>query len=567
MAKDIVTLRSISADDGEHSSTNTNVRQTYCPTADSWDSGSKSSEISTGNNIPAARVSTKIISSSAMLESDTISYTSPNQQDMTDDEALRSRMPNSVKQDSDVLTYTGENSWGNPRKRNEMLDEDKTLIQNSYSFPYYIQKSVSNLTAKYDYQIIPGDSRYPAMVKLEDKLKEARASFGLHVHGNNEIGRAVKYNMYNRFKVPDSNMLFNRMTTHVFFTRPDLNLLNCCDGIIYGPNYQTRINSDVSLLYKTNPYLFRLLTDGNRCGDTHNFNFLLSQQVGSFDIIDEELNTTEVGKSWGGNTIFYGNNFTGRRGGEFSCQFEETNDLSIIKLMKLWITYIDNVSKGEWSPSYDLNGDAVKSIYGAYNPSYAKYQFSKDIDGSHAYRKALDYGASAYVFKCGPSGSDVLYWTKYFGVFPIVTGSSALSWDGSSIGSTIPRVTIRFKYGYKSDLSIKSLVSFNEQSGITDSNVQKVAESSYGVEYNHSSRPFVGAPYVEITDNHGYESSMRLGSNSNMYGESTTNIKLKFLKSADPKLTDDLLYRSHCSSPDMDKNNKTYNETGGVVLC
>lgn len=541
-----------------------NEQQTYYPTGSNWSSGSKSSDISSGFEIPAATPSTKVVSMSAMAKQDNISYKHIDESELTDEELKRYKMPDSIKFDSGIMSSTSSNLWADESKRNELLDEDRSLIQNDYSFPYYIQRSHDNMAAKYDYKIIPGDSRYPKMVRLEDKLKEARASFGLHVHGNNEIGRAVKYNMYNRFKVPDTNMLFNRMTTHVFFTRPDLNLLNCCDGKIYGPNIQTRNHSDTSLLYKTNPHLFRLLTDGERCGDTHNFNLLLSQQVNSFEFGDEELSATEVGKSWGGNSIYYGNNFTGRKGGEFSCQFEETDDLSIIKLMKLWITYIDNVSNGAWSPSYDLHGDAVKDQYGSYNPAYVKYQFSKNINGSHAYTNTIDYGASVYVLKCGPTGSDVLYWTKYFGVFPIVTGSSALSWTGEPIGSSIPKLNIRFKYGFKKDLSMTSLVEFNEQSGITNENVNKVAESSYSPLYNHSSRPFVGAPFIEITDSRDHKTAKHLGSNSEMYGEPTTKITLKFLKPDDPRLTDELLYRGHCYNPGANINKTKLEE---VLLC
>ena len=151
--------------------------------------------------------------------------------------------------------------------------------------------------------------------------------------------------------------------------------------------------------------------------------------------------------SWNDYEMVYGDSYTGRAAGDFNCNFIETSDYSIINLIKLWITYIDNVSRGAWSPSYNLYGNDSS--------------FSTSINGSHIYRKALDYAASVYVFKCGPDGEDVLYWSKYYGVFPMNTGANALSWDaGTPIGDN-PKLNIKFSYSFKKDLSPISLLEFN----------------------------------------------------------------------------------------------------------
>jgi hypothetical protein len=362
------------------------------------------------------------------------------------------------------------------------------------------------------------------MVTLEDKLMQARASLGLPVHGHNSIARAVKYYMYNRFKTPDINLAHNKSVTYVFFTRPDLNILN---GDYTNPaaNSQTINHSESALIWRRNPELFKLLTDYKRCGDTNNFNLLLSNQVTSFDIKDEEITSVKAGMSWNDYEMVYGDSYTGRAAGEFSCTFTETSDYSIINLIKLWITYIDNVSRGAWSPSYSL-----------YDPTSL---VSTDSNASYAYSKTLDYGASVYVFKCGPDGEDVLYWSKYYGVFPMNTGANALSWDINTPIGDAPKLNIRFSYSFKKDLSPISLIEFNNNAGIMDSS-DAISENSFNTNLGHSSRPYVGAPFIQMDLNN--ELSMKSGGVN--YERKQSSIRLKFRKASDPSLDDELLYRS-----------------------
>ena len=411
-------------------------------------------------------------------------------------------------------------AWQDPDKRRQMLNEDIENIQNSAGFPFLKSGASDMIAAKYDYKIIPRDE-YKAIVNLDDKLRDVRASMGIQVHGSNQIGRAVKYYMYNRFKVPDLNLAHNKSVTHVFFTRPDLNILTC--GSNPTANSQVLNHTESAMVWRRYPEIFKLLTDSTRCGDGNNFNMLLSNQVTSFDIQDEILTTNPVGKSWGGYTIEYGDSYDGRSAGEFSCNFTEVCDYSVINMIKLWITYIDNVSRGAWSPSYNLRGSGGVSHSGT--------------GASHVYTRTIDYAASAYVFKCGPDGEDVLYWTKYYGVFPINTGASALSWDSSkSIGDS-PNMSIRFRYSYKRDLSPVSLIEFNHNACIGSKSDAKYVPS-YNLNYAHSSRPFVGTPYVEIDL---ASPSMRGGGVN--YAQKLSHIRLKFTERSDAELTDDLLFK------------------------
>lgn len=423
----------------------------------------------------------------------------------------------SLKVDQSVLDgFSTKTSWQIPERRRQLLNEDVENIVNPLAFPKRAEGAQGLIAAKYNYQIIPGDPVFPTMISLEDKLQEVRASLGIQVHGNNMIAKASKYFMYNRFKVPDTNLAHNKSITHVFFTRPDLNILTL-EG---DANSQTKNNSETAMVWRRHPELFKLLTDCSRCGDSNNFNFLLSNQVTSFEIQDETLTQNKAGKSWNEYEMPYGDAYSARTAGEFSCNFMETSDYSIINLVKLWITYIDLVAKGAWSPSYDLLGDGMGNI-----------------GSSHVYSKSLDYAASAYVFKCGPDGEDVLYWSKYYGIYPLNTGASALSWDLNNPVGDAPRLNIRFGYCYKRDMSPISLIEFNRAAGISGEK-DAISENSFNVELGHSSRPFVGPPFIEIK-----LGETRLKDNGVDASRSRTEIRLKFKKDSGAELSDSLLYR------------------------
>lgn len=433
--------------------------------------------------------------------------------------------PKGLTIDNSAITGASfKTAWQDSEKRRQMQNEDVENIINAEGFPAKVSDATGTETAKYDYKIMIGDSRYDKMIKLEDKLMEVRAAMGIPVHGRNDIAKAMKYYMYNRFKTPDTNLAHNKSVTHVFFTRPDLNLLTYMGGA----NAQVKNHSETAMLWRRNPELFKLLTDYRRCRDSNNFNLLLSNQITSFDIQDEQLSTVEAGKSWDNYEMIYGDEYSGRAAGEFACNFIETSDYSVINLLKLWITYIYNVRRGAWSPSYNLYG-----TNGGVNLS---------PNASHVYTKTLDYAASCYVFKCGPDGEDILYWSKYYGIIPINTGASALSWElGSPIGDA-PKLNIRFRYSFKRDLSPISLIEFNSNANIDSSN-EAIYENSFNHNYNHSARPYVGAPFIEMRfeDPKPYRSDGGVNTGPNA---PTSSIRLKFRPSSDSKLTDPILYRS-----------------------
>lgn len=492
-----------------------------------YNSSSSVSTTGTADQLPdISGISTKLNTGTAMDKSNEFFdiHRSGNDRDLNNREKKNIGNVSNLRIDDSIVERKHKNILWDPEKTNELLMNNHTVHQNSEQFPYKLKNgNIQTLvSAKYDYQIIPGDERYKKMQLLEDKLKTARASLGLQVHGNNNIAKAMKYYSYNRFKVPDTNLAFNKMTTHVFFTRPDLNILTYAgNGIVGTANAQVRHSTDASMIWQLNPSLFKLLTNCNRCGDSNNFNMLLSQQISSWEIPDDELQVTESGKTYNGYSVSYGETWNGKQGQVLNCTFDELSDLSIINLLRLWLIYIDNVSNGAWSPSYNLKGYGINT---------------HDHTASHVYMKALDYAASAYVFKCDPTGENVIYWEKYYGIFPTKSGASSLGWNKNDTIGTKPTLTIPFKYSWRLPMSAVSLIEFNKEANLVGEMIRY--SPSYNPNFNHSSRPYVGCPYLEFdfSDNH-------LKNNGVDYGTKNSYIKLKFRKDLEGIPSDDVLYK------------------------
>jgi len=396
-----------------------------------------------------------------------------------------SKLPPNVRAAKDIEKITQANDQ---KKVKLMLNDEPSVIQNIYGYP--ARDTSANYTdmipARYDYRIDLRDHRYGLNVRLEDQLQEARAAFGLPVHGSNDMAKLMKYYLYNRFKVPDTNLAHNRSFTHVFFTRPDLNILT---GNPINPTItpQCANHTESAMLWLRNPLIFKMLVDNKRCGDSNNFNMPLSNAIQSISVEDERLSHNESTANWNEYAMQYGDAYDGRTAGTLTITFLDDKILTIMNMLKLWISYIDNVARGAWVPAYQL----LTTQAGKPHESW-----------SHVFTKTLDYAASIYLFRVGEDGSDIIYWSKYYGIFPLSTGSSAMSWDISQTVGESPKLNIPFRYSYKKDFSPVSLLEFNAASNATNYglyNNQVSYEEQWNSRYNHSHRPYTGAPFVQIS--------------------------------------------------------------------
>lgn len=285
----------------------------------------------------------------------------------------------------------------------------------------------------------------------------------------NEVGAQSTFSKYtkyyNRFKLPTVNDAFQKGFAHVFFTRPDCNLLNDKGT---GLNSSFEVDPEFLYTWKNTPDLVKQLVLDN--GQTHQFMLSLSNKAASFSLSDEYIGTDTYGKTYKGWQVAYGrNNVESKTAGEFQISFNDDRTLHIYQLHRLWVDYISEVYQGRKAP---------KSEY--------------------IRKRILDYAASCYYFITAEDGETIIFWSKYYGIFPTTIPSNQYAWGGSSIIEN-PKLDITYKFSFKEDMNPEALIEFNANSGVKKS--QKYVPI-YDPKLGHVGSTWVGAPYIEtVTDN------------------------------------------------------------------
>lgn len=296
---------------------------------------------------------------------------------------------------------------------------------------------------------------------LEDNMDVIRRNMNMvGEFGYRDVIRS-HFRKFNRFKVPFVDGQLTKTFSHVFFTRPSLNLLDSS-----GKNLNSQFANDplYFFLFNNNKELILSLTD--HFSKSHDFHPYLSNTANSFELSDEFIKTVEHGETLTGYKVQYGkNNIESNSSGSFSISYIDDAEFNIYKTHKAWIEYISRVYRGEVTPKRD-----------------------------YIQKKILDYTVSVYYFICGPDGETILFWSKYFGVFPTNTPSSASSWSkGSSV--KLPEFTINYAYAMKEDFSPLSLIEFNKNS---DKFGHYKYRKTYEEELLTTGKTFSNAPFVEL---------------------------------------------------------------------
>lgn len=276
----------------------------------------------------------------------------------------------------------------------------------------------------------------------------------------------IQSKYYNRFKVAIPNESLTNGYAHIYFVRPDLNILT-----EFGKGLITSLENNQMLRYiwENNPGILKQLVSSNGLG-TGDWMFYLSNKAESFSLQDETLDTLTYGDTYGGWKIAMGQtSVSSRSGGTFNIQYHDDKSFSVYTLHKVWLDYINNVYHGEWLPktSYVLN-------------------------------KVLDYATALYYIVTADDGETILFWTKYFGVFPTSAPSYQISYNkNSTINTTDDSLQVDYIFSFKEDLNPFNLFEFNKNSGIESSRNTYTYAKMYDENVGHSGTSWVGIPYIE----------------------------------------------------------------------
>jgi len=341
-----------------------------------------------------------------------------------------------------------------PKQINPEVSESPTKVQNSKGFPA-AEFDPSTNKYKYNYETDYADNSF---IQAVNDLKE---SINLHEESSIQLyERYAKY--YNRFKVATPDDMLTRTFAHVFFTRPDCNVIYSTGSNNLTLVDQVKSIPDYVYEFKNNPST--LLQLSQSVGLDHQFMMLPSNRVTSFECRDRSIKYDTYGKTLHGNSIAYGRHIDDSlAAGELSISFNDDRDLHLFRMHQFWVEYISAVNKGELRP--------------------------KD---NHLINKVLDYACSAYYIVCAENGEDIIYWSKLYGVFPTNIPDSIMTFAKSQF-ITNPEISINYQYSFKKDWNTEIITEFN-----LNSSGSKNYLETYNPKILSTGNTWVGAPFIEM---------------------------------------------------------------------
>ena len=321
---------------------------------------------------------------------------------------------------------------------------------------YYTGTAVSN---KIDTEVAFHKQLYNAdYSEFNDAVESVRTSLNLNL---NRMDQFTKFNKY-RLTVPDFHL--TNTTAYIFFTRPDLNIMDSNSNSMASGIQKTPLAPLFYYVAAKHPNICRSLT-GSLSG-SHDFIPILCNSARSLDITDESIKTEEHAETLTGWKIVYArHNIESKTAGTFSVKFVDDNFLSVYWLNHIWQEYMNGIFRGIIKPKQDYIRNFI-----------------------------LDYACSVYYFLTGEDGQRLLFWSKYVGVFPTNTPSSAFSFTEESPVRN-PDFNINYAYSFKEDCNPMTLAEFNNNSS---------GDFSYVPDYNDKTfkcnQTMLGPAFVDTND-------------------------------------------------------------------
>ena len=314
-------------------------------------------------------------------------------------------------------------------------------------------------TFRYNYEDLQRrDKRYPSPLS---PLRPFTSTDPVYAH------KSI-FSSYNRTLIPIADAEFRKGFKHIMISRPECYIMWNGKGLSQQAEYDIDFNS----AYTRMPHICELLSPsyiaGGRLEGTTgsgvlcNWNFLLSNMISTFSGDYKTSISTKEGmtKSIEGHTVLPGGTLQSTQGGTISITFRETKRLEVYECLKLWMLYIHKIRKGIFAPSY--NGYMYENSYLPATTVKADYPMY------HPYDRALDYTCSIFENITNETMSQVLYWDKWYGCYPIEATLNGI--DSSTNAVTGPlTVTAVFRYQYKAPACRNiNLIEFNYNAGLVD---------------------------------------------------------------------------------------------------
>lgn len=276
---------------------------------------------------------------------------------------------------------------------------------------------------------------------------------------------------YNRFKMSVPDEILQKSFAHVFFVKPDCNIIPSQ----YTPTDTTageRANEKIfAYAANSSPEIIRDLTSRDRNTDS-DFSFILSNAAASFSLSDEYINAADYGQSWTGYKIAFGRNDSDSKiAGKFVVSFNDDKRLNIYKLIRCWVEYISGVYRGVYLPKVETINDHI-----------------------------MDYAGAVYYILTAEDGETIIFWSKYYGVFPLTIPSSQYSWARGTLLSN-PSMDVEFMFSFKEDYNYDTIIEFNHNAWVPEDARNDITNYAYEQTYNPNlgtaGKTWVDIPFIE----------------------------------------------------------------------
>lgn len=320
---------------------------------------------------------------------------------------------------------------------------------------------------------------------------------------------------YNRTHIPVADNEYRKGFRHIFISRPECYI--CCrDG---GLSDQAAHDEDFASVYSRMPHILEILSPSYVVKTSYtsdglsdsNWNFLLSNRVTGMSTGGLQLTVSDnATKSVSGFTVSTPQLTDGYASGTLELQFNDTKNLEVSEMIRMWMLYMEKRHYGIFSPPYNgyqrVNGFINGGTVGA-DDLYLSY---------HPYDRAIEFPCTIFDVITNESDTKILNMCAYLGSFPIQLNRPFNSEANGAI--TKMNVSVTFKYQSKIENKNTAMVLFNYNSGITDSlgrlkmdnlpeamaflkqdHEQHLPGSNYLLsEYIGAASMFTGSPYIVL---------------------------------------------------------------------
>lgn len=324
--------------------------------------------------------------------------------------------------------------------------------------------------------------------KFEAELAQARYLSGVMPYLNDHQAKEFDHFTYWKYKQVNTSNIFRGAYVHIFITRPDLHIF---DRMESGREFRTEVlnDPDMATTIYMNPELALSLVDREQTGAMTNLNLFLSNRATAVSFDNEATDDHQFVEGF--NKI--APSFGGRADnppGQLDIIFNETQDLSVSNSALMWMRYIHLTYTGKISPLFDRTTDPL--------------QMKREIGGVfprlHPMFRRHDSLASIYIMATDMTQRNLIFWRKYFGVYPKGTAYAGLSKSqgvGLSEGSRTSQIP--FKYITFRTNSMTDLYAFNRLSAL-DYALSKGFQT-WDPQVSNDYENIAGLPFVAIEQN------------------------------------------------------------------